>query len=99
MPLLMAVGEVRTRRESRRTEIFPSVEATNAREWIHRPTVQISRRCSSSDFTVPGEMESAFIVEGWLFASSLFPQSSGQAPFSSNLWTGRDIVHLSGVNS
>src|SRR5712692_35649 len=64
MPLLMAVGEVSTRCGSSRTEMLPSVEATKPRPWIQRPTVQTSRRCSSSLFTWPGEMDSGSMLGG-----------------------------------
>ena len=60
IPFEILVGEVNTRRGSRRSEMFPSVEATYPRAWIHRPTTQMSRRCSSSVFNAPGDIESAY---------------------------------------
>src|ERR1700730_14911916 len=58
MPLLSSVGDVRMRRESRRREILPSVAATYRYCEIQRPARQISRRCSSSVFSAPGDIES-----------------------------------------
>src|SRR5271166_6358808 len=71
MPLQMAVGDVKIREESRRTEIFPSVAATKWRAYTHLPAVQISRRCSSSVFRFPGVMGSPTMCPapaGWLLA-------------------------------
>src|SRR5579859_22675 len=58
MPLEMPVGEVSTRLEPRRREIFPSVAAMKLRSWNQRPTAQMSRRCSSSLLSAPCEMDS-----------------------------------------
>src|SRR5712664_1132477 len=98
-PLLMPVGEVRMRRGSSRTEMFPSVEATKPRPWIHRPAVQISRRCSSSDFTVPGEMVSASMRQGRPIIASLGPQPQDAAlPSGYNRVRGSRVLP-SGIKS
>src|SRR5215469_13464415 len=49
MPLLRQVGVVRMRSPSRRTEMFPSPATMWPRSYIQRPTMQMSRRCCSSD--------------------------------------------------
>src|ERR1700688_3845962 len=41
----------------------------------------MSRRCSSSDFIAPGEMESVFIGERRLFSTFLFSQLPGSPEF------------------
>src|SRR5579863_8128441 len=59
----------------------------------------MSRRCSSSDFMAPGEMESAIIGCGRLNLTFLFSRLSGKPRDSRSPGRGRDIVLLSGVNS
>src|ERR1700704_2681576 len=60
----MQVGVVRTLPSSSRTEMFPSQATMCPRSYIHRPAMQISRRCCSSLFAWPDKSES--VVTGGL---------------------------------
>src|SRR6201993_795171 len=58
----MQVGVVRMRPSLRRTETLPSQATMYSRWYIHRPTLQISRRYCFSLFWFPANTESGFKV-------------------------------------
>src|ERR1700720_1051709 len=98
-PLLMPVGEVMMRRASRRIEMFPSVEATKPRPWIQRPAVQISRRCSSSDFSAPGVIGSASMRQGRPIMASRDLPPQNRFPVPRNIREACRLCLSSGIKS
>src|SRR5229473_6684626 len=74
IPLFMQVGVVRTLPSSNRTEIFPSQATMCPRSYIHRPAMQISRRCCSSLLAWPDKSESE-VTGGLLPGSKMIVQA------------------------